>query len=94
MEVSMDKLEQIRKKISECDDRIVEALAVRMNHIQDIIQYKKENGLPILQPEQEQKQRDMLVNQLVNLIVSLIVSKLLSIIILNYIQFLMVREIV
>lgn len=62
----MDKLEQIRKKISECDDRIIEALADRLNDIQDIIQYKKENGLPILQPELEQNQRTMLVEKLEN----------------------------
>lgn len=53
----MKELEKIRESISQCDDRIIEALAERMNHIQDIIEYKKSNGIAILQPEQEKKVR-------------------------------------
>ena len=52
----MNELEKIRQRISECDDRIIEALADRMVNIQDIISYKKAVGIPILQPEQEKKQ--------------------------------------
>ena len=47
----MDKIEEIRTKIGECDDIIIEQLAVRMSHIQEIISYKKATGIPILQPE-------------------------------------------
>ena len=56
----MNELEVIREKISKCDDRIIEALAERMIHIQEIISYKKATGIPILQPEQEKKQTDTL----------------------------------
>ena len=51
----MDKIEEIRTKIGECDDIIIEQLAVRMSHIQEIISYKKATGIPILQPEKEKK---------------------------------------
>ena len=54
----MDKIEAIREKIGECDDIIIEQLAVRMSYIQEIISYKKATGIPILQPEQEKKQTD------------------------------------
>ena len=54
----MDRIEEIREKIGECDDIIIEQLAVRMSHIQEIISYKKATGIPILQPEQEKKQTD------------------------------------
>ena len=56
----MDRIEEIRAKIGECDDIIIEQLAVRMSHIQEIISYKKATGIPILQPEQEKKQTDAL----------------------------------
>ena len=39
----MDKIEAIREKIGECDDIIIEQLAVRMSYIQEIISYKKSN---------------------------------------------------
>ncbi len=55
----MDKIEEIRAKIGECDDIIIKQLAVRMSHIQEIISYKKATGIPILQPEQEKKSRRM-----------------------------------
>ena len=60
----MDKIEAIRDKIGECDDIIIEQLAVRMSYIQEIISYKKATGIPILQPEQEKKQTDALKNKL------------------------------
>lgn len=62
----MGTLEEIRKRIRECDDQIVESLEKRMDCIQEIIQYKRENGLTILQPEQEKKQREALVKKLIN----------------------------
>lgn len=58
----MDKIEEIRAKIGECDDIIINQLAVRMSHIQEIISYKKATGIPILQPEQE-KSRQMHLRQ-------------------------------
>lgn len=60
----MDKIDVIREKIGACDDIIIEQLAVRMSHIKDIISYKKETGIPILQPEQEKEQTDALIAKL------------------------------
>ena len=37
----MDKIEEIRVKIGECDDIIIKQLAVRMSHIQEIISYSR-----------------------------------------------------
>lgn len=53
----MDKIEQIRETIKACDDAIAEQLTARMRAIQKLIAYKKETGLPILQPELEQKEK-------------------------------------
>ena len=60
----MDRIEEIRDKIGQCDDNIIEHLVARMRCIQDIIEYKKEKGIPILQPEQEKKQEDNLKRKL------------------------------
>ena len=60
----MDRIEEIRDKIGQCDDNIIEQLVARMRCIQDIIEYKKEKGIPILQPEQEKKQEDNLKRKL------------------------------
>ena len=56
----MGKLEEIRERLEVCDKQIVSFLEVRMDIIKEIMEYKKENGLPILQPEQEKRQRKML----------------------------------
>lgn len=56
----MKDLEKIRESIRECDDRIIEALADRMKLIEEIIKYKKKHGMPILQPEQEKHQEEVL----------------------------------
>ena len=45
-----DRIEEIRKKIGVCDDIIIKQLVDRMECIQEIIAYKKKNGIPILQP--------------------------------------------
>ena len=56
----MGKLEEIRERLEVCDKQIVSVLEDRMDIIKEIMEYKKENGLPILQPEQEKRQRKML----------------------------------
>ncbi len=56
----MGKLEEIRERLEVCDKQIVSVLEDRMEIIKEIMEYKKENGLPILQPEQEKRQRKML----------------------------------
>ncbi len=62
----MEHINEIREKISKVDDVIIEQLAVRMGLIQEIIAYKKATGIPILQPEQEKKQEEALVEKLGN----------------------------
>ena len=49
----MGKLEEIRERLEVCDKQIVSVLEDRMDIIKEIMEYKKENGLPILQPEQK-----------------------------------------
>ena len=56
----MSQLEEIRERLNRCDQQIASVLEERMNIIKEIMVYKKENGLPILQPEQENYQRKML----------------------------------
>lgn len=57
----MSQLEEIRERLDLCDKKIVSVLEERMDIIKEIMIYKKENGLPILQPEQEKRQRKMLL---------------------------------
>ena len=52
----MDGFEEIREKISQCDDKIIEALTSRMNLIKDIITDKKHNQVPNLYKIQEREQ--------------------------------------
>lgn len=60
----METIKDIRDKIALCDDEIINALNKRMQLIQEIIAYKKKMGLPIFQPEQEQKQLTILKEKL------------------------------
>ena len=57
----MNQLEEIRQRLDLCDKKIVSVLEERMDIIKEIMVYKKQNGLPILQPEQEKRQRKMLM---------------------------------
>lgn len=52
------ELSNLREIISDCDREIIQALKTRMECIEGIIQYKRKNGIPVLQPEQEKKQTD------------------------------------
>lgn len=60
----MDRLETIREKINACDEILIEQLAVRMEYIKEVIAYKKEAGIPILQPEREKQQEEALKTKL------------------------------
>jgi len=57
---NQDRLEEIREHINVIDDRVISDLAERMECIKEIIAYKKETGIPILQPEREKEQEDAL----------------------------------
>ena len=62
----MKNIENTRQRISECDSKIIEILTERMNYIEDIIAYKKEHGLPILQEEFEAQKEISLIKQVEN----------------------------
>lgn len=50
----LKNLEDIRNIIDDCDKKLVEVFEQRLNAVLDVLQYKKENKLPIFQPEREQ----------------------------------------
>ena len=60
----MNSIEKVRAKISVCDDKIIKLLSERMDYIDEIIEYKKESGMPILQPEYEGKKEIALCKKL------------------------------
>ena len=60
----MDNIDKVRAKISMYDDEIIKILSKRMDCIHEIIQYKKEKGMPILQPEYEGKKEIALCKKL------------------------------
>ena len=56
----MNQLEILRESLGQCDDILLDALLMRNRIVEDIMAYKEENDIPILQPEQEAKQREWL----------------------------------
>ncbi len=56
----MRSLQEIRADISKCDEEMARLLAKRMDYISQVIACKKANGLPILQPEQENRRKELL----------------------------------
>ena len=56
----MDQLEILRESLGQCDEIILDALIMRNRIVEDIMAYKEANGLQILQPEQEAKQKEWL----------------------------------
>lgn len=57
---AMRDLESIRREVAECDQEILRQLERRMNCVNEIIDYKKATGVPILQPNQEKRQQKAL----------------------------------
>ena len=53
----MSQLDVLRESLGQCDEIILDALLMRNRIIEDIMVYKDEHNLPILQPEQEAKQK-------------------------------------
>lgn len=49
----MDKLEKARAKINELDREMVKLWAERMEAVREVAEYKKENGLPVLDASRE-----------------------------------------
>ncbi len=60
----MDNIDKVRAKISMYDDEIIKILSKRMDCIDEIMEYKKEKGMPILQPEYEGKKEIALCKKL------------------------------
>lgn len=56
----MNQLEKMMERLDQCDKKIVSDLVERMDIVKEIMAYRRENGLPILQPEQENRQRKVL----------------------------------
>ena len=49
----MNELDRLKSKIRPCDATILEAILEKNKGIEKITLYKKENGLPFFQSEQE-----------------------------------------
>ena len=56
----MSQLDILRESLGQCDEIILDALLMRNRIVEDIMAYKEVNDLPILQPEQEARQREWL----------------------------------
>ena len=62
----MNQLEILRESLGQCDEIILDALLMRNRIVEDIMAYKEANDIPILQPEQEEKQKKRLMFSLHN----------------------------
>ena len=60
----MNDLEMYREQLALCYDKIIDALMERNAIIEKIMAYKEEYGMPILQPQQERKQKVRLEQKL------------------------------
>ena len=56
----MSQLDILRESLGQCDEILLDALLMRNRIVEDIMSYKEANGIPILQPEQEAKQKEWL----------------------------------
>lgn len=56
----MNQLEALRESLGQCDEIILDALLMRNRIVEDIMVYKEAHDLPVLQPEQEAKQKGWL----------------------------------
>ena len=60
----MNQLDILRESLGQCDEIILDALSMRNRIVEDIMAYKEANGLQIVQPEQEAKQKEWLENRM------------------------------
>ena len=60
----MTRLEKLRKRPGQGDEILLDAILMRHHIIKDIMAYKEENGLNILDPEQEERQKEWLDGRL------------------------------
>ena len=62
----MNQLEILRESLGQCDEIILDALLMRNRIVEDIMAYKEANECPIIQPEQEAKQKGWLEARMEN----------------------------
>ena len=56
----MSQLDILRESLGQCDEILLDALLMRNRIVEDIMVYKEANDIPILQPEQESRQKEAL----------------------------------
>lgn len=56
----MSQLDVLRESLGQCDEILLDALLMRNRIVEDIMVYKEANDIPILQPEQEARQKEWL----------------------------------
>ena len=59
-----DSFRKVKKETGQCDEILLDAILMRHHIIKDIMAYKEENGLNILDPEQEERQKEWLDGRL------------------------------
>ena len=52
----MNHLDELRVRLSVCDEQILECLLRRNRIVEDIMKYKESHNMQIIQPEQEKRQ--------------------------------------
>ena len=62
----MNKLEECRNKIDEIDTQIIDLYEKRMKIVEDVIRYKIENNIPILDSSRESKMLDKNLKKIKN----------------------------
>ena len=60
----MDQLEKYREELMDCNEKILEGLLERNQIVEELMAYKEKNKMPMLQPDQEERQRSWLERQL------------------------------
>lgn len=60
----MNHLDELRVRLSVCDEQILECLLKRNAIVEDIMKYKESHNMQIIQPEQEKRQTKKLLEEL------------------------------
>ena len=60
----MNYLDELRVRLSVCDEQILECLLRRNRIVEDIMKYKESHNMQIIQPEQEKRQAQKLADSL------------------------------
>ncbi len=56
----MERLELLRADLAQCDEILLNTLLMRNRIVERIMEYKEDNAMNIIQPDQEKKQQDWL----------------------------------